>query len=105
MFATAGFTRLAVTQLMPLMTPDVDPDPLQLRTRTPRIRTAFATPHFVPPIVPATWVPWPLQSLPLRPSPTVSAAIDARPPKSACARRMPVSITYTFTPAPVVVYL
>jgi hypothetical protein len=102
MFATAGFRALAVTQSMPAMTPDVEPDPSQPSTRTATRRTAFATPYLAPPTVPATWVPWPLQS-PVLPSPTVFAPAVARPPNSPCVSRMPESMTYAVTPEPVAV--
>jgi hypothetical protein len=62
MFATAGFTWFAVTQSTPAITPLVVPLPLQSRTRTAYSVTLLATPHVVPPTVPATCVPWPLQS-------------------------------------------
>ncbi len=38
-------------------------DPLQSATLTPTRETPFATPYVAPPRVPATCVPWPLQSL------------------------------------------
>src|SRR5262245_62001800 len=62
MFATAGCAWLAVTQSTPAMTPDQVPLPSQPSTRTATRLTAFATPYVAPPTVPATWVPWPLQS-------------------------------------------
>jgi hypothetical protein len=68
MFATAGSTWFAVTQSTPAMTPLFEPEPEQLRTRTGWIVTCFATPYVEPPVVPATWVPWPLQSVVPRPS-------------------------------------
>jgi hypothetical protein len=49
------------------MTPEVKPEPLQLSTRTTRSIALFATPYVEPPMVPATCVPWPLQSWPLPP--------------------------------------
>src|SRR5688500_6501936 len=70
MLATAGLTALLVTQLTPAMTPAVVPLPVQLSTRTPTSRTALATPYVLPPTVPATCVPCPLQSTP--PEPTAS---------------------------------
>ena len=42
--------------------------PVQPNTRTGTSRTDLATPQVAPPIVPATCVPWPLQSLVPRPS-------------------------------------
>jgi hypothetical protein len=70
MFATAGAPAawLEVTQSTPAITPEVEPDPLQSSTRTGRMVTCLATPYVVPPTVPATWVPWPLQSVVPRPS-------------------------------------
>jgi len=44
MFAAAGRTRLAVTQSIPAMTPEVVPDPRQFNTRTATRFTFFATP-------------------------------------------------------------
>src|SRR5687768_10741358 len=67
MLATAGFTRFKRTQSTPAMTPAVVPEPVQLSTRTPCSRTWLATPYAVAPMIPATWVPWPLQSAPLPP--------------------------------------
>ena len=78
MLATAGLMRLAVTQSTPAMTPDVEPEPLQLSTRTANKRTLLATPYVDPPIVPATWVPCPLQSTEFPPN--ASKAANARPP-------------------------
>src|SRR5207253_9489863 len=63
-FATAGLTAFCATQLTPAMTADVEPEPLQSSTRTATSDTPFATPYVEPPIVPATCVPCPLQSMP-----------------------------------------
>jgi hypothetical protein len=60
-------------------------------TRTAYSRTFFATPDVVPPIVPATCVPWPLQSFVPFPSAIAVYAPEARPPKSMCVARIPVS--------------
>src|SRR5438045_8758618 len=61
MFATAFFpAALAVTQSMPAMIPEVDPDPEFERTFTATRLTFFATPYFAPPTMPATCVPCPL---------------------------------------------
>ena len=46
------------------------PLPVQSNTRTAIKVTFLATPYLAPPTVPATWVPWPRQSLPFWPSPT-----------------------------------
>ena len=59
MFATAGFTWLAVTQSTPAMTPLVVPEPLQSSTRTETSDAFFATPYVLPPAVPDTCVPCP----------------------------------------------
>ena len=74
MLATAGVPAawLPTTQLTPAMTPDVEPEPEQLRTRTGTRLTPLATPYVLPPTVPATCVPWPLQSEDPRPSPIAS---------------------------------
>ncbi len=80
------------------------PEPLQSSTRTATRATAFATPHVVPPTVPATCVPCPWQSSAAPPS-TASKPLLARPPKSSCVTRIPVSITYALTPAPVASYV
>ncbi len=68
MLATEGPLALLATQSMPAMTPELEPDPLQPSTRTGIRVTALATPYVVPPTVPATWVPCPLQSVVPRPS-------------------------------------
>ena len=52
-----------IAQSIPAMTPEVEPLPVQLRTRTGTSVTASATPYVALPIVPATWVPCPLQSV------------------------------------------
>src|SRR5262245_1890652 len=106
MFATAGCPArwLPVTQFTPAMTCAYVPEPLQLSTRTAVRLTDFATPYVVPPIVPDTCVPWPLQSSADPPS-ISSTPLVARPPNCVCVKRMPVSITYAFTPAPVAVYV
>src|SRR5690606_16854362 len=78
MFATAGLMWLAATQSMPAMTEELLPDPAQLSTFTPYSRTCLATPKLVPPTVPATWVPWPWQSV-LDP-PAKFTTCCARPP-------------------------
>jgi hypothetical protein len=44
MFATAGLMWLARTQSTPATMPEIDPDPEQLSTRTPRGRADLATP-------------------------------------------------------------
>ena len=72
------------------------PEPAQLSTLTATSRTRLATPCAAPPMVPATWVPCPLQSV-STPSPVVLVPQLARPPKSAWVTRMPVSSTYAVT--------
>jgi hypothetical protein len=64
----------------------------------------LATPYVEPPTVPDTCVPWPLQSLAGPQGMIASKPGTARPPKSWCEYRMPVSMMYAFTPAPVFVY-
>jgi hypothetical protein len=88
---------------MPLMTDDQEPLPAQFRTLIACRRIPGATPttpfaSSFAPIVPATWLPWPLQSVfgppvKLRNSTTF---------RSGCDTSMPVSITYasTFVIAP-----
>src|SRR5688500_6316251 len=44
MLATAGLMRLFRTQSTPAITPEVDPEPEQLSTRTPRSNALLATP-------------------------------------------------------------
>ena len=66
--ATAGLVRFSRTQSTPAMIGENEPLPLQSITRTPRSRTCLATPYVVLPMVPATWVPCPLQSAPLPPA-------------------------------------
>ena len=44
MFATAGRDAFVRSQLRAAMMPDVEPEPEQLSTRTPRSRTPLATP-------------------------------------------------------------
>ena len=63
MLATAGEPWFWVTQSTPAMTPAFEPEPEQSRTRTAWSVTCFAMPYVVPPTVPATCVPCPLQSL------------------------------------------
>jgi hypothetical protein len=52
----------------------------------------LATPYVVPPVVPATCVPWPLQSFVPFPSPTKSAPLPILPLNSWCDARTPVSM-------------
>ena len=54
---------LAITQLMPAITDDEYPEPVQSSTRTGTTVARAAMPQVVPAMVPATWVPCPLQSL------------------------------------------
>src|SRR5262245_39345086 len=105
MFATAGSAGSwsPVTQSIPAITWDVVPEPWQFSTRTATMLTFLATPYVEPPIVPATWVPWPWQSSAGPPS-IASNPLVARPPNSWCVTRTPVSITYAVTPLPLAVY-
>src|SRR5262245_18528295 len=81
MFATAGLIEFPVTQSIPAITCAKVPLPEQSRTRTATSETPLATPNEVPPTVPATCVPCPLQSSAAPPS-TASKPVVARPPKS-----------------------
>src|SRR5262245_38786401 len=49
MLATAGLMWFVRTQSIPAITPEFDPEPLQLSTRTARSLMDFATPYVVPP--------------------------------------------------------
>ena len=99
MLATAGGRACAVTQSMPAMIAEYDPLPPQSSTRTATSLTSLATPYVEPPIVPATCVPCPLQSLATASLSTKSQPLRARPPNSWWLIRMPVSSTYAVTPA------
>jgi hypothetical protein len=94
MLATAGVPAAwaDVTQSTPAITPEFVPEPWQLRTRTACSVTSLATPYVVPPVVPATCVPCPLQSFVPLPSPTKSAPLPMRPLNCWCVARMPVSM-------------
>src|SRR5215218_7496032 len=105
MLATAGDLWLAVTQSTPAMTPEFGPEPPQSITRTATRSTLFATPYVLPPTVPDTCVPWPLQSAAEPPGVISSTPVTARPPNSEWANRMPVSMMYAVTPAPVEPYV
>ena len=63
--------------------------------------TPRATPQVEPPTVPATWVPWPLQSFVPLPSETAVKPASMRPVNSLWLERMPVSMMKALTPAPV----
>ncbi len=78
---------------MPAITPEVDPEPEQLSTRTGTTVAAGATPYVPPATVPATWVPWPLQSLLPFPSEMELNPEVTRPAKSVWSGRTPVSMT------------
>merc|ERR1712038_707247 len=92
MFAVAGLSALFMTHSMPAMTPDQVPPPLQPKTLTATTLAFFATPYSFPATVPATWVPWPLQSSSL-PSPVKFSPHSARFPSanSSWVMRIPVS--------------
>ena len=99
MLATDGPGLLAVTQSTPATTPAVVPEPAQPSTLTATSRTRLATPYAVPPMVPATWVPCPLQSVSL-PSPVVLVPAAGPAAEVACGvTRIPVSMTYAVTDA------
>ena len=55
-FATAGTPAwwLSMVQFKPEMRPETVPEPLQPRTRTGTMDADFATPYFVPAIIPDT---------------------------------------------------
>src|SRR5688500_2643737 len=82
MFATAGLMRFTRTQSTPAMIAEYEPEPEQFNTRMPRSSAPLAMPYVLPPMVPATCVPWPLQSWPLPPS--ASYGLEARPPNCEC---------------------
>ena len=96
--APAGWS--AITQLAASRKTEIGRVNEHPATLTGTIVAALATPHVAPPIVAATWVPCPTQS-PLEPSNDQPRL--ARPPNSTWVLRTPESITYTVTPAPVVV--
>ena len=83
-----------MTQSTPAMTPVVVPDPWQSRTRTACSVTCFARPYVVPPVVPATCVPWPLQSFVPFPSLTAVKPFPILPANSWWLARIPVSMMY-----------
>src|SRR5687767_9075643 len=93
MLATAGNTAFAVTQSTPAITCVKEPKPAQSSTRTATRFTSLATPQVVPPTVPDTCVPWPLQSSAMGSLSMKSNPWLACPPKSLCVIRIPVSIT------------
>src|SRR5690606_5981407 len=78
-------------------------------TRTNAMRAPGATPRVAPAIVPATWLPWCLQSeVTCSDAPGVESiplvelpAHATRPANSGCDGSNPVSITPTVTPSPV----
>ena len=92
MLATAGLVWFCLTQSTPAMTPDVEPEPEQLSTRTAWRVTALATPYVVPPVVPATWVPCPWQSFVPCPSFTAVKPFPILPANCWWVARIPVSM-------------
>ena len=89
-FITAGLVVWsAIAQSIPSTTPETVPDPWQSRTRTATRLTAGATPRVEPPTVPATWVPWPWQSMVLPAN--ASKPARTREPNWAWVARIPVS--------------
>ena len=58
-FATAGTPAVwfVIAQFKPEMSPATVPEPAQSRTRTGTMDADFATPYFVPAMIPETWVP------------------------------------------------
>lgn len=101
MFATEGPFALEETQSMPATMPAVEPVPSQPSTRTGTTSAPLATPYREPAVVPATCVPWPLQSLLPRPSSTAVTPGSMRPRNSEWEARTPVSMMKAVTPAPV----
>ncbi|OAR27606.1 hypothetical protein A8W25_05115 [Streptomyces sp. ERV7] len=102
---TAGLAACAVIQSAAAMIADVLALSWQSVTRTATSLTPLATPWSLPPTVPATWVPWPRQSWPPRPSPTSSTPMLARPWNWAWVVRSPLSTRYTVTLLAVVAYV
>src|SRR6266545_3652178 len=95
--ATRAGVKLHASELeMPAAIAEKLPEPLQSSTFTATRCTPLATPYEVPPTVPDTCVPCPLQSV-LLPSPTVLVPQVARPPKSLWLVRIPVSMMYAVT--------
>ncbi len=96
MLATAGLrgARAAsrTTQSRPLIMADRRPSPRQSATFTATRETPLATPNVFPPTVPATCVPWPLQSRELSRN-TALCPARARPPNSWWRVLIPVSRT------------
>ena len=72
MFATAGLILWLCTQSIPQMRLESVPFPVQSNTRTGCRVTLSAAPYVRSPSRPATWVPWPLQSLASPPGVTAS---------------------------------
>ena len=101
--ATVGVRPLlsCKTASIPLMIPDVDPFPSQPSTFIGTIVTWLAIPTLVPPIVPATCVPWPTQSVVPSDWSTEENPDLTLPASSGCVASTPVSITKTVTPEPV----
>ncbi len=56
-------TTLSMTHCMPMSTPELEPEPWASRTLTATRLTFLATPKVRPPMVPATWLPWPFSSV------------------------------------------
>mmetsp|Transcript_25216 Transcript_25216/g.27952 ORF Transcript_25216/g.27952 Transcript_25216/m.27952 type:complete len:280 (-) Transcript_25216:278-1117(-) len=87
--ATWLIPAMAIAKLPP-------PRPMTLMSTRSALR---ATPNAPPPTVPVQWVPWPLRS------PSCSllkfGPVVARPWKSSCSTKTPVSRTYTVTSFPI----
>mmetsp|Transcript_87257 Transcript_87257/g.281893 ORF Transcript_87257/g.281893 Transcript_87257/m.281893 type:complete len:268 (+) Transcript_87257:417-1220(+) len=110
----AGRLPLAMTQFMPCANiqpcPAACPFSLICKTLTEWRVTPLATPYCRPPMMPETCVPCPETSAahctsssrqPVAFISVASIAAKARPPKSSCVVRMPLSRTYTWTPSPI----
>ena len=101
--ATAGARplRSCSTASIPLRISEVVPRPSQRNTLIGTIVTLLATPTLLPPMVPATCVPWPVQSVVPSDWSTEENPVLTRPANSGCVASTPESMTKAVTPAPV----
>ena len=90
----------SAAQRIPAATSERYPEPWQFSTRTPCRVARGATPYVLPRTVPAQCVPCPLQSSGSASSSTKSNPAPTRPANCVWLAAIPVSITYTCTPAP-----
>jgi hypothetical protein len=93
MLTTAGRTALALIHSSPAMIPSVEPSVAQSRMRTAWTVASRATPYLDPTAVPATCVPWPLQSPGVASLSTMSTPAPTRPVNSWCEALIPESTT------------